>query len=254
MKIQILSDLHIEFAPYQLMDTDADVVILAGDIHLGTKGGEWALENIRDKEVVYVLGNHELYKEATPRIFEKLEKLTRGTNVHVLENESVLVNGVRFLGCILWTDFKLIDQMDQSLAAAKLQMTDYRKIRVSPEYRKIEPSFTAVWHEQSRKWLEKELDRHHGGQIVVVTHHAPSTNSIPAKALADPICASFASDMDGFVASSGAKLWVHGHIHAAFDYFLGDTRVVCNPLGYPDEPRRGFDPALTVEIKQTGIS
>lgn len=249
MKLQILSDLHIEFAPYEIVDTDADVVILAGDIHLGDKGFTWARENIKNKEVIYILGNHEFYKEATPRLFDKLYEETKGTNIQVLENQSISIDGIRFLGCTLWTDFELLDNLDVSIASAKIQMTDYRKIRISPQYRKIQPSFTVVWHKQSKHWLKKEIEKYKGENIVVVTHHAPSINSIPIEDRKDPLSAAFASDMIDFISSSKIKLWVHGHIHTAFDYCIGKTRVICNPLGYPDEPRRGFNPALTVEIK-----
>jgi len=62
MKLHILSDLHIEFAPFKMLATNADVVILAGDIHLGEKGFKWAYDNIKDKDVIYVLGKHELYR------------------------------------------------------------------------------------------------------------------------------------------------------------------------------------------------
>jgi predicted phosphodiesterase len=248
MKLQILSDLHIEFAPFEIVETDADVVILAGDIHLGDRGFKWAKENIKNKEVIYVLGNHEFYREATPRLFEKWKEKTKGTNIHVLENKSISIDGIRFLGCTLWTDFELLNNLDVSIASADMQMTDYRKIRLSPQYRKIRPSFTVVWHKQSKGWLKEEIDKYKDESIVVVTHHAPSIQSIPEEDRKDPLSAAFASNMIEFVNSTNIKLWVHGHIHTAFDYNIGGTRVVCNPLGYPDEPRRGFKPALTIDI------
>ncbi len=248
MKLQILSDLHIEFAPCEYAATDADVVILAGDIHLGEKGFNWAAENIKNKEVIYVLGNHEFYKKATPRLFHKLREKAKGSNIHVLENESISLGGVRFLGCTLWTDFGLLGSLDASIVAAKLYMNDYSKIRLSPQYRKIQPSFTVVWHKQSKKWLQKEFDNREEEKMVVVTHHAPSIRSIPPGIHNDPLSACYASDMIDFVSSSKTKLWVHGHIHTVGDYHIGETRVVCNPRGYPDEPVKGFDPALTIEI------
>ncbi len=248
MKLHILSDLHIEFAPHELAVTDADVVILAGDIHLGARGFNWVRENIKNKEVIYILGNHEFYKEATPRLFDKLKKKAKGSNIHILENESISLNGVRFLGCTLWTDFALVNNLDVSIAAAKLQMTDYEKIRLSPQYRKIQPSFTVVWHKQSKKWLQKEVENCKEGTIVVVTHHAPCIDSIPFEDRNDPLSASYASNLNDFVSSSKINVWVHGHIHAAHDYSIGGTRVICNPRGYPDEPVIGFDPALMVEI------
>lgn len=249
MKLHILSDLHIEFAPYEIKDTDADVIIIAGDIHLGEKGFKWAYDNIKEKKVIYVLGNHEFYKAATPKLIEKLRIKSKGTNIHVLENDSVSIDGVRFLGCTLWTDFQLLDKMDISIALAKLHMNDYQKIRISPLYKKIQPSFTVAWHNQSKKWLFKEIEKCEETNIVVVTHHAPNINSIPEKDRNDPLRAAYASNLEEYISSSKVKLWIHGHIHTAFDYYIGNTRIICNPLGYPDKPKKGFNPALTVELK-----
>jgi predicted phosphodiesterase len=248
MKLQILSDLHIEFAPYEMVDTDGDVIILAGDIHLGDKGFKWAYDNIKDKEVIYVLGNHEFYRVATPKLINKLKDKSNGTNIHVLENDSISIDGVRFFGCTLWTDFMLLNKMDISLAMADLQMNDYRKIRISPTYKKCRPSYTVVWHNHSRKWLFDNIRKCQESKIVIVTHHAPSILSIPEKDRNDPLRAAYASNMDDFILASKVTLWIHGHIHTACDYHIGETRVVCNPLGYPDTPKRGFKPALMVEI------
>jgi len=248
MKLHVLSDLHIEFAPYSLSKTDAEVVILAGGIHLGDKGFKWAYENIKDKEVIYVLGNHEFYKEATPKLINKLKEKSKDTNIHVLENESISIAGVRFLGCTLWTDFNLLGKMDISIAEAALQMNDYRLIRVSPTYRRCKPSFTVVWHNKSEKWLFKEIEESKESRIVVVTHHAPSIMSIREEDRDDPLCGAYASNLEDSIASSKINLWIHGHIHTAFDYYIGGTRVLCNPLGYPDNPKRDFNPELIVEI------
>ncbi len=248
MKIRVLSDLHIEFISYQPDDIESDVVVFAGDIHLGLKGFNWIREHFKDQEVIYVLGNHELYKEATPRIFEKLRDKANGSNIHILENESINIDGITFLGCTLWTDFKLLDCQDVSIASAKLQMTDYKKIRISPQYKKISPSYTVVWHEKSKKWLQKEVLENQSEKLVVVTHHAPSINSLPKELRDDPISASYSSNMDEFVSTINADLWVHGHIHTKCDYFIDKTRVICNPRGYPDEPVKGFDPNLVITI------
>jgi Icc-related predicted phosphoesterase len=248
MRVQIVSDLHLEFGPVPWEKTDADVVVLAGDIHLGDKGLRWAQKTFKQQAVIYVLGNHEFYREATPRLIEKLQRRADGTNVHVLENQSVSIDGVRFLGCTLWTDFALLNQLDTSIAWAQLAMTDYRKIRISPGYRKIKPAYTIVWHQQSRKWLQREIETAQGEILVVVTHHAPSIHSIPVEIRKHPICAAFASRLDDMIARSQVKLWVHGHIHTADDYTIGTTRILCNPHGYPDEPPRGFDSALTVDL------
>ncbi|HEX7026241.1 MAG TPA: metallophosphoesterase, partial [Gammaproteobacteria bacterium] len=82
---------------------------------------------------------------------------------------------------------------------------------------------------------------------VVVTHHAPATGSIAEQYKANMLNPAFISEMDELVTHSGARCWIHGHTHSRFDYTLGDTRVLCNPRGYPNEVTR-FDPGFVVEI------
>ncbi len=107
MRLWILSDLHLEFGPVELPRVEADVVVLAGDVHKGRRGLAWARERFAATPVVYVLGNHEYYGEALPRLREKLEGEAAGSSVHLLENRAVEIGGVTFLGCTLWTDFEL---------------------------------------------------------------------------------------------------------------------------------------------------
>src|SRR5690348_16009237 len=105
MRIHILSDLHIEFAPFTPPPIDADVVILAGDSHVGVRGIQWAREIFSDKPVIYVAGNHEFYGGAYPTVLDKLRREAKGSNVNVVENNLVRVGDIMFLGCTLWTDF-----------------------------------------------------------------------------------------------------------------------------------------------------
>jgi hypothetical protein len=96
--------------------------------------------------------------------------------------------------------------MDISLTMAALQMNDYKNIRISPTYKKCRPSYTVVWHNQAKRWLQSQFENHKEEDIVVVTHHAPSINSIPSKGRNDPLRAAYASNMDEFVSSSKARL------------------------------------------------
>ena len=248
MKLQILSDLHIECAPYEFQKTDADIVILAGDIHLGQSGFKWALENITDQKVIYVLGNHEFYREATPKLIRNLKQLSKETNICVLENEAVSIKGVRFLGCTLWTDFQLLGDIDAAIATAQLNSTDFQQIRMSPHYRTIKPSDTVIWHKTTKRWIEQEIESFKDDKIVIVSHHAPSIRSIPEESKNDPLSAAFASNLDDFLKWTNAELWIHGHIHKSFDYVIGKTRIVCNPFGNIDEHNDLFNPMLTIEI------
>ena len=242
MKLHILSDLHIEFGKLELSKTNADVVILAGDIHVGEKGFAWAKENFGDQEVIYVLGNHEYYRGAIPKLTEKLKARSDGTNVHILENGALTIEGFQFLGCTLWSDFRLLNNLDIAVIGAQETMNDYRLIRLSPIYRKIRPSDTAIWHRKSRSWLKGELKKgkKEKKKTVVITHHAPSILSVPEQYKDDPLSASFASEMEKFIEETEADLWVHGHIHTSSDYHIGSTRVLCNPRGYADEPNNNL--------------
>ena len=110
MRLQVFSDLHLEFGPFEPVLKKPDVVVLAGDIHDGTAGVKWAKKSFRDCPVIYVLGNHEFYNHAMPDLIRELRREAKGSNVHVLENNAVEIGGFVFLGCSLWTDFQLCAQ------------------------------------------------------------------------------------------------------------------------------------------------
>jgi Icc-related predicted phosphoesterase len=250
VKIQVLSDLHIEFSPFTIPAIDSDVVVLAGDIHVGEKGAEWAIENIKSKPVIYVLGNHEYYGSAYPRLLEKIKNRCSQTNVTVLENSSVSIEDVTFFGCTLWTDFELLGDRRRAVHQATEQMMDFRKIRVSPKYSRLKALDLEIIHKKSLSWLRQSLSNNIDKckKVVVITHHAPSSKSVPSRYQNDILSAAYASNLDQLVSGSNVALWVHGHIHDQSNYQIGSTRVICNPRGYPDELNTSFDPGLTIEI------
>ena len=251
MKLHILSDLHIEFEAFGVPDTDADVVILAGDIHTGKRGINWILNAIPDKPVIYVLGNHEYYGRAFPKHIHDLKALTEYTHIHVLEKDEITIDDVTFLGCTLWTNFSLFGN-DPKLAGyqATQGMNDYQKIRVSPQYRKLRSLDTFIIHNQSIEWLKTTLETAstNNNKTVVITHHAPSDRSLPSEYREDILSTAYASHLDEIVEASGAKLWIHGHIHTSQDYHIGNTSIICNPRGYPDERNSNFIPNLVIEV------
>lgn len=248
MKLHILSDLHIEFESFNPTFIDTDIIILAGDIHVGKKGVEWALTNFPDKPVIYILGNHEYYGKAFPKHINDLKQLAHGTNIHLLENDSFVLDGVKFIGCTFWTDFKLFGDPRIAGYQATQTMNDYRKIRVSPQYRKLRSLDTTFIHSKSLRWLEEELKNSKDSKVVVITHHAPSKRSLPGSDQDDILSAAYASHLDRFVEDSCAVLWIHGHIHTQQDYLIGSTRVICNPRGYPDKRNNRFVPNLVIEL------
>ena len=248
MRLHILSDLHLEFGEIVPPIVDGDVVALAGDIAVRVKGVAWAIAASRGRPVIYVPGNHEYYGDSIPRLTEKLRAAGAGSGVHVLDREEIIVDGTRFLGATLWTDFELVEDRRLAMEAAQQSLVDYRRIRVSGSYRKLRPLDTAGMHLRSRRWLEGHAASGHTRGMVIVTHHAPSIRSVRPSFRQDPLSASYASHMDQLVERSGAALWVHGHTHYAVDYVIGDTRVISNPRGYADEPVAGFRDDLVLEL------
>jgi Icc-related predicted phosphoesterase len=248
MRVHILSDLHLEFAPFQTNNVNSDVVVLAGDVHTGRNGIKWILQTFADRPVIYVLGNHEFYGQKIPKLISEIKEIAQGTNVHVLENDRVEIRGVIFLGATLWTDFRLNGDPVLAEVTAQTGMTDFRRIRVTPSYRRFGPADARRIHTQSLEWLAQQTAEGRGKKIVVVTHHAPSPQSVPSPFRSDPLNPAYASNLEPFIAECGAVLWIHGHIHHRADFTVGGTRVVANPRGYPIEPHTGFDPSFVVEV------
>ncbi|MEH0153374.1 metallophosphoesterase [Limibacter armeniacum] len=248
MKLKIISDLHQEFGFNDLSFDNADIAILAGDIHVGIKGIEWIINKITDIPVIYVLGNHEYYKGAYPKTLNKIKALSEGTNVHVLENESVEIGNTTFHGATLWTDFSLYGNPRQYGIICQSKMNDYHKIRRDPSYSKLRTIDTFRIHNQSVLWLENSLSNTTTKSNIVVTHHAPSIKSLPDIFKDNPLSAAYASNLEGLINTYQPDYWIHGHIHTPTRYHIGHTEVICNPHGYIDEKYNGYDSNLILEI------
>ncbi len=242
MRIQFFSDIHLEFGPLVFREADAEVIVAAGDIGLGMDGLRWL--QAATVPVIYVAGNHEYYSADMPGLLDQLRAEGRGNPVHFLENDEVIIDGVRFLGTTLWTDFNGGDQV--LLSKSRLQMNDYWQIGNGRE--RLLPEDTWRVHHEARRWLMARLAEPFQGKTVVVTHHAPSLRSWHGER-DSPFLHIYCSDMDGELRDSGAALWIHGHIHHHNDYAIGRTRVVSNTRGYAGvQDIDGFDLCKVVEI------
>lgn len=245
MKVHILNDLHIEFEDFKAPTTRADVVVLAGDIGVGLEGLHWAQKQFPDQPVIYVPGNHEYYRNNTDLIDDLKARATR--NMHVLNDDQVIVNGVRFLGSTLWTDFALLGLEKQvpAMLEAQQYMTDF--VVIGHEDHCFTPRDALQLHTNSRAWLTSMLAQPFSGKTVVVTHHAPSSRSISRRYVGDLLSPAFASNLESLMGDRRAVLWVHGHVHDSFDYVVDGTRVVCNPRGYaPSALNQDFVPDKVV--------
>lgn len=251
MKIHILSDLHIEFAAFDPLSNEADVIVLAGDIWFGSLGIVWARETWPEKEIVFVPGNHEYYRSEFETVNEQMELSCKALGVHVLNRKKCIINGVRFLGVTLWTDFGLFGEEQHNLAYGKA-MASLRDFHVIDFGKKVlTPQDTVKFNAADIAWLEANLIHDiFNGPTVVVTHHLPSASSVAERYRQQLLSACFASNFDHLLGHS--MLWVHGHTHDSFDYVMNGTRVICNPRGYcragKSPENKNFNPSLVVEI------
>jgi predicted phosphodiesterase len=231
MKLNVLSDLHLSLGSLAIPANDADAVILAGDIARPKEAIAWARGFA--KPVLYVPGNHEFYGGSIAGTVEELKRLSAGTSVRVLDNGEAIIGGVRFLGTTLWTDFMLFGEGEKRAAAmqeAQRFMRDFSRIRIGEA--PFTPEASAALFMQHAAWLANRLAERHAGPTVVITHHAPSPRSIHPRFANSLMNACFVSDAERLIDGSRARLWIHGHTHDSFDYFLNGTRVLCNPRGY----------------------
>ena len=247
MKLHILNDLHIEFEEFAPPATGADVVVLAGDIGVGLEGLRWVEARFSDIPVIYVPGNHEFYRHDITLI--DALKAESPDNIHVLNDNQVIIDGVRFLGSTLWTDFALFGEADKFYAMheARLRMTDFSIIQNHGA--RFTPEDAMRLHKASREWLAAMLAEPFDGETVVVTHHAPSSRSMHPRYARDLLTPAFASNLEHLMDGDRIPLWIHGHMHESFDYEINGTRVLCNPRGYaPRAMNPDFKADLVVEI------
>jgi len=126
LKLHILCDLHIKFGDFDPPPVNADLVVLARDVHTGQKGIKWAQRCLQDVPVAYIAGNHEFYGEKFPDLIDKLREEAEGTNIHILK-----IGDFRIFGCTLWSDLELFGNHHLASIAAAEAMNDYRLKRVS---------------------------------------------------------------------------------------------------------------------------
>lgn len=244
MRLLVLSDVHLERAPFTPPATDADMVVLAGDIHNGAAGIQWAKQAFR-VPVLFVAGNHEPFEGEFFAVSAAIRDAAAGSCVEVLECGERRYEGVRFLGCTLWTDYSLAPEAQRAavIEVGRKLNPDYRQIRYGA--RAFAPEDSIELHRAQRDWLERRLAEPFIGTTVVVTHFAPHPGSIGSAWTGHPANPGFVVNLEHLMGIPA--LWIHGHTHTFFDYAVSGTRILCNPRGNPDE-KTGFRADLVVEV------
>ncbi len=264
MKIQIVSDLHLEFADINIQNTgDTDVLILSGDIMIASKVNKPESEyGIRFRDflkrvsfqfphVVYVAGNPEFYSDG--KFFAGIDELREACavhdNIYFLERDTKIIDDVVFVGGTLWTDMNKFDPL--TLHAVRDMMNDYRAtVNDKAGFRKLKPADTVERHRQTREYIELIAKENKDKTVVVVGHHSPSFLSCHPQYAHDHIMnGAYHSDLSSIMLdNTNIKLWTHGHTHHPFDYTIGETRVVCNPRGYDGYEATDWDPNKIFEV------
>jgi Calcineurin-like phosphoesterase len=252
-KILCLSDLHLEISTVEIPETDASLIILAGDIAKGNKGVYWAREAFPDKKIAYVIGNHCLYGYQRQEAISLIHIAGKQCDVNILDDTELLLpqENLRILGCTLWTDLYLYGEKTQLRAMHEGQrgLNDFRVIHEGVKGH-FGPMHSVELHKKSLAWLIAKLDEPYSGKTIVASHHAPSMLSVSDKYKDDILSACFASNLD-YLFGPKIALWCHGHTHTSFDYIVNATRVICNPRGYVtynSTENFDFNPALVIEI------
>jgi predicted phosphodiesterase len=236
-----------------LAETDADLIILAGDIDLGSKGVEWAAmeADIQGKDCLYIAGNHEFYHREYAQTLSEMREASVGTRVHFLENDSIVINDVRFLGCTLWTDYQIFSKasQDESMRLLGMSLNDHLLIRmmIDTDERKFSPEDALKIHVDSVKWIKEELAKPFDGKTVVITHHGPSPRCAHHRYGIDKISPGFISNLE-YLMGTNVDMWIYGHTHSCADVVIKGTRVVSNQLGYPREDVSGFNEQLVLKL------
>jgi Icc-related predicted phosphoesterase len=248
MEIFYASDLHIEFEDnhknLNFKNLDADLAILAGDIGVGTAGIEWAADAF-EVPVIYVMGNHEFYHHDFHQLRSAIREAAQALGVHVLDGDSIDIEGVRFAGCTLWTDYQANGEPESAMRIAEQVMPDHSCVTCgapdlwSPEHAQAE-------HERALAWLASLED-----VDVVITHHCPSLSALGHRHPQNEYTPLFASALDALIAQVDAKAWIFGHHHCSIDIaHPSGTRLLSNQHGYPNEDQVdiGWDPNVILSL------
>ncbi|MFC7435580.1 metallophosphoesterase [Hydrogenophaga bisanensis] len=279
MRIQLLSDLHLEANPDFRPEPapDADLLVLAGDIgsYQRRRDGsvmpepDWGLRRFSPLAaygawpvpVLYVPGNHEYDAIDLDAGHAALRQTCERLGIQWLERESAVIDGIRFVGTTLWSDYDaLVDhanargtdplthrlrQREKAYRAANfyLRKMDGRRLGRLFDAEAMRDLGLAC-----QDWLRGALQQPFDGPTVVITHFAPTLLSADPRYGLTPGTAGFCNALDGLLAH--ADLWLHGHLHCPLDLQVGRCRIVANPLGYADKGEQAtFRPTLTIDVE-----
>jgi predicted MPP superfamily phosphohydrolase len=250
--IRILSDLHLENHQLELEYLDEDILLLVGDVYSGLETPNKVKNLIRniphEVPVLFVPGNHEYYSVKTiDELNKHFRKEFKNTQVVLMNNKTVEIQGIRFIGSTLWTTFEWKmhseERIEFNMQQARTNINDF--FHIKGENGRFTVEECRAMGQRNVKWIERQLKKKFDGQTVVMTHFVPFLESIDPRYSGNSLNPYFTNDLGHLFGK--CDLWVHGHTHSSCDYTKNGTRVICNPRGYYGECN-SFRTDLIVEM------
>lgn len=263
MRCHYMSDLHLEAQDVEIDLPEGDVLIVAGDLcnakFIEPDRSDIFSKNQRDRvmhfldqarekfrNILFVTGNHEhfeyIFEDTIPMLRSQLSAVT------ILENEHVDIEGVRFYGCTLWSDF--LGGSKQCMDIVKRRMGEFLLVKkwgqdenANQKLIKFQPEHALAEFNRSLNELKKIREDGFQGQAVIITHHAPSPQSLSPYYERDEMDGAFMTDLTSVIENlEDVPFWVHGHTHIQKKYRIGSTQILTNCLGLisRDQTSRGF--------------
>lgn len=253
MKVQYCSDLHLEFRenlrfiqtlPFEVA---GDVLVIAGDVAYlndttipNIQFWKWASKNYR--QVLMVAGNHEFYHNGDVASQGDSWKRMFHPNVGYYHNKVVHIDDTDFILSTLWSRIPPLDEF-----TVKTGMNDYRQILYQKH--RLHPQNINDEFEKNLTFIRNAVEASKAEKIAVVTHHLPTFAAIDDMYKGDVLNVAFATELGDYIANSRINAWIYGHAHHRTNFYIGNTHMVSNPLGYIFAGEgAAFDETAMIEI------
>jgi predicted phosphodiesterase len=263
--VRIFSDTHLDrffkycnelWNPIPLETDSETALILAGDIWEGDKFIEHSSKSWikplseRFHSIIIVLGNHDCWGENLTKIYKKIQNRLFDENlfnVHLLQNNKIIIDGTKFLGGTLWTDFNNKDPF--TIWQAKQYMNDYNYIRIGDQYRKLLADDILKEHIDTRDFIFESAHKKDCEKVIVVSHHTPSFQTCDDRYKGGGFTNGYYhTELGDNIVDSEIGLWCYGHTHAPKQFNIGNTLLVNNAVGYVPFEQTGYDPECLIDI------
>lgn len=263
MKIAIYSDLHVDINGIERIKTlvrkcfTSDVIILAGDIandNITYKEFINWLKISFNKPIIIVLGNHCFYSTLKDRITIKEQyKIIKGfcenSNIHILQNESIILNDIKIIGATCWTDFGLCKHQMSDIKYISSIMNDFKFINFNQNKNNCYEIAKEMIneHKKSMKYFKKEI-KNSNLKNIIVTHHGLLPESISQNFKGDILNSAYVSNETKFFEKYKPLFHIHGHVHHSNNYKFNETNIIINPIGYIDYEYGGAIEPVFIEV------